>query len=168
MTIVDICMRVMGGLLTSVAVLQLVGLPSYYRSEVAFEANAISVPGTVIKTREKREINAVIYGAVSSTTYYISTVEFQTQQGKSVKFTTRNACSSQRDCEKKKVWVKYDPRIPDEARIYLESTPEFRANVRGFFWLIFFSIGIWGLVIYPAHIPLVRWRSLFYGESAKK
>ena len=145
-----ICLRIMGELITSFALMQLFGLPAYYRSEVAFEAKAISVPGTVIETTEIKTYSSG-RGTPTSTTYYLSTVEFQNQQGKSVKFGAANACSNSWDCDRKTVMVKYDPRSPNKARIDLHITPEFTAGLLGVIYLIFLSIGIWTIFIYPGN-----------------
>jgi hypothetical protein len=147
-----ICLRIVGELITSFALMQLFGLPAYYRSEVAFESKAIYVPGTVIETTELKTYSSTIGGIPKSSTDYFSTVEFQTQQGKSVKFKTISICSIQWDCAKKNVRVQYDPKSPNKARIdryYI--TPEFTTGLLGVIYLIFLSIGIWTIFIYPGN-----------------
>lgn len=143
-----ICARTLGALFASVGAMFLVQLPSYYQSEVAFKANAISTTGTVVQTREERHYSG---GGglipLTSTIKYISTIEFQTRQGESVEFTTSRACSSRRDCKNKTVQVQYVPSVPDQARLYSGTALNVRVGGRGVFSLIFFSIGIGLLVI---------------------
>ncbi|HEY9652753.1 MAG TPA: DUF3592 domain-containing protein [Coleofasciculaceae cyanobacterium] len=102
----------------------LVQLPSFYESEVDFQSKAVSATGTVVKTREKTEYFGGGITPGTSTTKFISTVKFQTNQGELVEFTTTAACSSRRDCQNKKVAVLYDPILPLEARVDSGSTPE--------------------------------------------
>jgi Protein of unknown function (DUF3592) len=90
---------------------------------------------------------------LSSTTKYISTVEFQTNQGKSVEFTTSSACSSQQDCDRKTVQVRYDPSVPTQARIDSHTALNVRVWSYGVFCLVFFLIGIAWLVINPGDRP---------------
>jgi hypothetical protein len=103
-----LCMLIGGALL--------VQLPSMYRSEADFESRAISATGTVVKTRVEEQF---ITNGTSSYTRrkLISTVRFQTNQGKSVEFTTANACSSLPTCNNKTVSLRYDPIRPSKARV---------------------------------------------------
>ena len=145
-------MKVGGVLLTYVAGIFLLQFPSYYRSELAFEANAISVTGTVIKTREERQY----YGGggivpLSYNTKYISTVKFQTLRGERLVFTTSNACSTKKGCKDKTVQVLYDPSEPTEPRIYSATTLRFRLWSYIIFWLIIFLIGILLFVFVPGN-----------------
>jgi hypothetical protein len=140
-------MKALGILFASVGGMLLVQFPSYYRSEVAFEANKISATGTVVETREEKEYSGG-GGIVPLTARikYISTVEFQTRQGESVEFITSSACSSRQDCEDKTVQVQYDPSVPNQARINSDTTLNSRVGGYGVLSLIFFMIGI-GLLI---------------------
>lgn len=147
------CMKALGVFFACTGGVLLFQYPSYYRSEVAFEANGISVTGTVIKTREEKEYFGGGITPLSSKTKYISTVEFQTHQNKLVDFTTSSACSSQLDCEKKTVQVRYDPRVPTQARINSDTPLHVRLWGYGVFSLIFLLIGILSLVINPDGCP---------------
>jgi hypothetical protein len=147
------CMKALGVLFACVGGMLLVQFPSYYRSEVAFEANAISTTGTVIKTREEKEYSGGGIVPLSSKTKYISTVEFQTHQGKSVDFTTSSACSSKLSCENKTVQVRYEPSVPTQARINFNTPLHVRLWGYGVFSLISLLIGILLLVIDPDGRP---------------
>ncbi len=147
------CMKALGVLFASVGGILLFQFPSYYRSEVAFEANAISAIGTVIKTREEKEYSGGGIVPLSSRTKYISTVEFQTHQGKSVNFTTSSACSSQLSCENKTVQIRYDPSVPTQARINSGAPLNVRLWGYGVFCSIMLLIGILLLVIDPGGRP---------------
>lgn len=144
-----IAMKALGILFASVGGIFLVQLPSYYQSEVAFEANAVSTTGTVIKTREEREYSSGGIIPLTSKIKYISTIRFQTRQGESSEFTTRSACSSRRDCQNKTVKVQYFPSAPDQARIDSDTALNVRIGVRGVLFLMFFLIGIGLLVVNP-------------------
>ena len=118
MKVVGIGSALLGGIF-------LVQLPYMYKSEVDFRSKAISTTGTVVETR--KEIKHITSGGFpTTTTDYISTVKFQTNQAKSVEFTTSRACSSQRDCENKRVPVLYDPNRPKDAIVDSGTTPEYR------------------------------------------
>ena len=147
------CMKALGVLFASVGGILLFQFPSYYRSEVGFEANAISAIGTVIKTREEKEYSGGGIVPLSSRTKYISTVEFQTHQGKSVNFTTSSACSSQLSCENKTIQMRYDPSVPTQARINSGAPLNVRLWGYGVFCLIMLLIGILLLVIDPGGRP---------------
>lgn len=148
-----ICMKALGVFLASVGGMLLVQFPSYYRSEVAFEANKVSATGTVVETREKKEYSGGGIVPLSATTKYISTVEFQTRQGDSVEFITSNVCSSRKDCENETVQVQYDPSVPNQARIKPDTTLNIRVGGYGVLSLIFFLIGIGLLVVDPGDRP---------------
>ncbi len=141
-----ICMKALGIFFASVGGMLLVQFPSYYRSEVAFEANKISATGTVVETREEKEYSGGGIAPLTARTKYISTVEFQTRQGELVEFITSSACSSRQDCEDKTVQVQYDPSAPNQARINSDTTLNTRVGGYGVLSLIFFMIGI-GLLI---------------------
>lgn len=141
-----IAAKVLGILFAAVGGSLLVQAPAYYRSEAAFEANAISATGTVVETREEKEYFGGGVAPVTSTVKYISTVEFETRQGELAKFTTSSACSSQQDCEHKTVQVEYDPNVPNRARINSDTTLNNRVGGYTVLSLAFFSIGI-GLLI---------------------
>jgi hypothetical protein len=114
-----ICTALVGGII-------LIRLPFAYKEEVDFQSKASSATGTVIKTEEKVQTSGGVAGIVlpSTTREFISTVKFQTNQAELIEFTTSSACSSQRDCENKKVSVLYDPSHPSDARIDSGLTPE--------------------------------------------
>jgi TPR repeat/Protein of unknown function (DUF3592)/Tetratricopeptide repeat len=144
-----IFMSAAGIFLSSIGGILLVSFPSYYRSEVAFDANAISASGTVVKTSKTTE-HFVAGGRVTYWDKYTSIVEFRTHNGELIKFTTYSACSSEQDCENKTVHVKYDPSRPNQARI--DSELIVRMGAYGVKSLFFFLpgiyvlwCGIWGL-----------------------
>jgi hypothetical protein len=116
----------------------LVQLPSMYKSEVDFKSKAIRATGTVVKTRVEEQF--IANGTASRTMIkLISTVRFQTNQGKLVEFTTANACSSLPTCNNKTVSLRYDPSLPSKARV--DSPLFFEAQVvqfliiSSFLWL---------------------------------
>jgi len=146
-------MKALGVFFASVGGMLLVQFPSYYRSEVAFEANAISATGTVIETRKEKEYSGGGIVPLSSKTKYISTVEFQTHQGKSVNITTSSACSSQLSCENKTVQVRYDPSVPTQARINFDTGLNVRLWGYGVLYSLILLIGILLLVIDPGGRP---------------
>ncbi|MBD2256983.1 DUF3592 domain-containing protein [Pseudanabaena sp. FACHB-2040] len=141
--------KALGLFFASVGGMLLVQAPSYHRSEVAFEANAISATGTIIATREQREYSGGGMVPLTSRIKYVSTVEFQTREGETAEFITSSACSSRRDCENKTVQVEYDPSAPNQARIYSETTLKTRVGGYAGLSLIFFLIGIGLLVFNP-------------------
>ncbi|NJL79066.1 MAG: DUF3592 domain-containing protein [Richelia sp. RM2_1_2] len=147
------CMGVLQFVFASVGGGLLVQFPSYYQSEVRFEANAVSATGNVIKTREEVEYSGGGIVPLSSRTKYISTIEFQTNQGKSVEFTTSSACSRQQDCENKTVQVRYDPSVPTQARIDSNISFNVRVWSYGVLSLILFLIGIRPLLINLSNVP---------------
>lgn len=149
-----ICTKALGVFCALVGGMHLVQFPSYYRSEVAFEANAISATGTVVNRREEIEYSGGGLVPLTAKTKYISTVEFQTREGESIRFTTSGrTCSSRRDCENNIVQVEYDPSLPKQARIYSDTALNVRVGSYGVLSLIFFSIGIGLLVIDPGDRP---------------
>jgi Protein of unknown function (DUF3592) len=139
-----IASKAMGIFYASCGGVLLVQLPSYYGTEVAFEANKVTATGSVVATRE--EEYHYYNSGVRTVTTYISKVQFQTLQGESIEFTTGSACSSQRDCEFKTVRVQYDPNVPKQARVYSNTTLNSRVGAHIVLALAFFSIGIWLLV----------------------
>ncbi|GAB4368045.1 MAG: hypothetical protein Kow00121_06840 [Elainellaceae cyanobacterium] len=121
-----LCIKGMGILLASAGGVFLAKIPSFYESEVDFQSKAISAIGTVTETRDKKEQRYYYSGGIpipATTTKLISTVEFQTNQGELIKFTTSKACSSRHNCENKSVPVLYDPNFPTDARVDFENTP---------------------------------------------
>ncbi len=116
--VVGICSALLGGIF-------LVQLPSMYKSEVDFRSKAISTTGTVVETRKEIE-HITAGGFPTTTTEYISTVKFQTNQAESVEFTTSNTSSLRRDGKSKEVPVLYDPNRPKDAIVDSETTPEYR------------------------------------------
>lgn len=144
-------MKGFGILVASFGGIILVQLPSFYKSEVDFQAKAISTTGTVVKTTEKREYYGGGIVPLTATTKLISTVEFQTNQGKSVEFTTTTACASQRDCKNKEVPVLYNPFLPSKARVDSGFTPEGKVKIGLAFSTIVLLIGITFIVVAPSH-----------------
>lgn len=129
----------------------LVQLPSLYESEVDFQSKAISATGTIVKTTEKKEYSGGGITPVTSTTKFISTVKFQTNQGESIEFTTTSACSSRRDCNNKEVPILYNPILPSDARVDAGFTPE--GKVKGGLVLsaLFLISGIAFIVVEPSN-----------------
>jgi Protein of unknown function (DUF3592) len=148
-----IATKAMGVFFASCGGVLLVQFPSYYVTEVAFEANKVSATGTVVATSEKQEYFGGVIAVVSSRTIYISKVEFQTLQGKSVEFITSSACSSRQDCDRKTVRVQYDPSVPSQARIDSLAPLNIRIWLYVVFFIIFLSIGIGLLVVDPGNRP---------------
>jgi hypothetical protein len=144
-----IVMKAMGVYFASASGVMLVQFPSYYDTEVAFEANKVSATGSVVATREEQEYFGGVIAVVSSRTRYISKVKFQTLQGESVEFTTSSACSSRQDCDRKTVRVQYDPSVPNQARIYSDTTLNIRFGLYVVAFIICLSIGIGLLVVDP-------------------
>lgn len=134
--------RGMGLSIASLAGMLLIDLPSFYQSEVEFQSKAISTTGTVVGAVEKKEYSGGGVVPLTVTTKYIATVEFQTNQGKSVEFTTNSACSSRRDCENKLISVLYDPDFPSKARVDSGATPEGMAQGRLVLSTVFLVVGI--------------------------
>jgi hypothetical protein len=136
-----------GGVFASCGGIGLVHFPSYYRSEVTFEANALSAAGTVVKTSEETgSCSGGVIAMVSCTTDYISTVEFQTRQGKLIEFTASNVCGSQQDCKNKTVQVQYVPSGSYQARIHLDMPFNNRMAFYIMFSFLSFLVGI-GLIV---------------------
>ncbi len=142
-----IASKAMGIFFASCGGVLLVQFPSYYGTEVAFEANKVSATGTVVATSERQEYFGGGIATVSSITRYISKVRFQTFQDKSVEFITSSACSSRKDCDRKTVRVQYDPSVPNQARIYSDTTLNTRVGGYVMFSLVFFLLGIGLLVV---------------------
>ncbi|NJL39493.1 MAG: hypothetical protein HC840_31795 [Leptolyngbyaceae cyanobacterium RM2_2_4] len=119
----------------------LLQIPSMYRFDVDFRSKAVSATGTITEVREEKEERIYHSGGIpipGTATKFISTVNFQTNQGEWVEFTTSRACSSQRDCMNKLVPVMYDPDFPSGARVDLGTTPE--RKVRNNFWFSVFLL----------------------------
>lgn len=134
--------RGMGLCVVSLAGMLLIELPSFYRSEVEFQSKAISTTGTVVGAVEKKEYSGGGVVPITVTTKYIATVEFQTNQGKSVEFTASSACSSRRDCENKSVPVLYNPYFLSSARVDSGATPESKVQGQLIFSTILLVVGI--------------------------
>jgi hypothetical protein len=125
--VVGICNALLGGIF-------LVQLPYMYKSEVDFRSKAIRATGTVVETR--KEMKPITSGGFpTTTTEYISTVRFQTNQAESVEFTTSSTSSIRRDGKNKEIPVLYDPNRPKAAIIDSGTTPEYR-----FKGLLLFSV----------------------------
>lgn len=144
-------MKGFGILAASLGGIILVQLPSFYESEVDFQSKAISATGTIVKTTEKKEYSGGGITPVTSTTKFISTVKFQTNQGESIEFTTTSACSSRRDCNNKEVPVLYNPILPSDARVDSGSTPEGKVKGRLVLSALFLISGIAFIVVEPSN-----------------
>ena len=141
MKVLGICSALLGGII-------LVQLPSIYKEEVNFQSKAIRATGTVLETRvEIRTYSSGVSTGVAPE--YISTVKFQTNQEQSFEFTTTKACSSQRDCENKRVPVLYDPSHPLDARVDSSSTPEDKVKGSLVFSVVLLVLGIFVAVLEP-------------------
>jgi hypothetical protein len=130
-----------GILVTALGGALLFQIPSIYRSDVDFRSKAISTTGTIIEVQEEKEERIYYSGGIpipGTVTKFISTVNFQTNQGESIEFTTSRACSSQRDCLNKSISVLYDPDSPSDARVDSGTTPE--RKVRNNFWFSIFLL----------------------------
>lgn len=137
--------RGLGLLAASIAGMLLIKTSAFYKSEVNFQSTAISATGTIVETREKKEQVYYYSGGIpipATTTKYIATVEFLTNRGESVKFTTSSACSSRRDCENKSVPVLYSPSSPSNVRVDSGVAPEGMVLGRLMFSLLFLIAGI--------------------------
>jgi hypothetical protein len=104
--------KTLGAILTLCGGVLLAHFPSYYQSEVMFEANAISANGIVVKMWVESEYSGGGLAPLTARTEYVSRVNFHTRQGELTSFTTSNACSSQEGCVGKIVQMQYDPSTP--------------------------------------------------------
>jgi hypothetical protein len=136
MKVFGICTALLGGII-------LVQLPSTYEEDVDFQSKAIRATGTVVKIRKETQTHGGGMTPITTTTKYISTVKFQTNQAESIEFTTSSACSSRRNCEnKEEVPVLYDPSRPSNARIDSGPTPEGKLKGGLVFGVVFLVSGI--------------------------
>jgi Protein of unknown function (DUF3592) len=135
---------------------------SSYRAAADFGSKAISTTGAIVETKSHTyTAPSVSLSAPSSHTYYVYTVQFQTEQGQIAKLETKDICPSRQPslCNGRKVQVLYAFDNPQLAMVKGGDSPLDKAR-NNIGWGIFMLLtGIFTFIEYSGLFGLTRRRS---------
>lgn len=125
-----------------------VGMLAYsavnYQTAANFKDKAVSTVGKISRTIARTTYTYTTFNAIPSTSY-VSTIQFNTSQGKSITFTVTDVCHvnhSPYACDGKEIQVFYDPDDPQLTMIKEGSSPLDRVMTVFWYGLFFMFVGV--------------------------